>query len=126
MTVDIQAFIHPIEAEFARILDYYGIQWQYEPQTFELAWDEQGRLTEAFTPDFYLPNQDIYIELTTLRPKLITRKNRKVKKLQNLYPHINIKLLNRQDLRNLMIKYGMDDHAAAIVGTDAQNKRDLR
>lgn len=126
MTVDTQAFIHPIEAEFARILDYYGIQWQYEPQTFELAWDEQGRLTEAFTPDFYLPNQDIYIELTTLRPKLITRKNRKVKKLQNLYPHINIKLLNRQDLRNLMIKYGMDDHAAAIVGTDAQNKRDLR
>jgi hypoxanthine phosphoribosyltransferase len=126
MTEETPVFIHPIEAEFARILDYYGIQWRYEPRTFELAWDEQGRIAEAFTPDFYLPNQDIYIELTTMRPKLITRKNRKVKKLQSLYPHINIKLLNRQDLRNLMIKYGMDDHAAAIVGTDAQNRRDFR
>lgn len=67
-------FVHPIEAEFARILDYYHIPWEYEPRTFALHWDDEGNITEAFSPDFYLPDSDLYVELTTLRPKLITKK----------------------------------------------------
>lgn len=114
-------FVHAIEEEFARILDYYGIPWQYEPRTFALAWDEEGNVTEAFSPDFYLPEEDLYVELTTMRPQLITRKNRKLRRLRELYPEINIKLLKRQDLRNMMIKYGLDDHASTIMGTGAQN-----
>ncbi|MBE2198283.1 MAG: hypothetical protein IAE79_06705 [Anaerolinea sp.] len=113
-------FIHPIEAEFARILDYYGIHWQYEPRTFALHWDADGAVTEAFSPDFYLPEQDLYVELTTVRPKLVTRKNRKLRRLRELYPDINIQLWKRSDLRDLMIKFGMDDHAANLLGTDAQ------
>lgn len=114
-------FVHPIEEEFAKLLNYYGIEWQYEPRTFVLAADEEGRVTEAFSPDFYLPGEGLYVELTTMRPKLITRKNRKIRRLRELYPEINIKLFKRQDLRNMMIKYGLDDQAASILGTKAQS-----
>lgn len=113
-------FVHPIEAEFAQILDYYGIEWEYEPHTFALAWDANGNVTEAFSPDFYLPQQELYVELTTMRPKLITNKNRKLRRLRELYPHINIKLFKRSDLRDMMLKYGVDEHAVTLVGTDAQ------
>ncbi len=113
-------FIHSSEETFARILDYYGIDWEYEPRAFPLRWDDQGNVVEAFRPDFYLPAQDLYIELTTLRPKLLTAKNRKLRRLQELYPNIHIKLLRRQDLRDLMVKYGLDREAARIAGTEAQ------
>lgn len=116
------AFVHPIEETFARILDYYGIQWCYEPRTFPLEWDEKGNVSEAFSPDFYLPEQDLYIELTTLRPQLIRHKNRKLRRLKELYPEINIKLLKRADLRDMMIRYGLDEEAEKILGTDAQNQ----
>ncbi|WP_420631230.1 hypothetical protein [Candidatus Leptofilum sp.] len=114
-------FAHKIEEEFARILDYYGIEWEYEPRTFPLVWDDDGNVTTAFSPDFYLPGQDLYVELTTLRPKLIRHKNRKIRQMAELYPDINVKLFKRDDLRNLMIKFGLDGEAAPIVGTDAQD-----
>jgi len=113
-------FAHPMEEEFARILDYYGIRWQYEPTTFPLEWDEDGRVTVAFAPDFYLIDEDRYVELTTMRPKLVTIKNRKIRRMQELYPEVNITLLKRSDLRDMMIKYGLDEHAADIMGTEAQ------
>ena len=113
-------FAHPTEETFARILDYYGIQWEYEPRTFPLEWDEEGNVTEAFSPDFYLPGQDLYIELTTLRPSLTTRKNRKLRRMQELYPSINVKMFKRRDIRNLMVKYGLDQEAEKISGTEAQ------
>jgi len=115
-------FVHPIEEEFARILDYYGIRWEYEPKTFPLEWDDNGEVAVAFSPDFYLPDEDRYVELTTVRPKLVTIKNRKIRRMNELYPEVNITLLKRSDLRDMMIKYGMDDHAADIMGTEAQQK----
>ncbi|MDX1615765.1 MAG: hypothetical protein R3300_15740 [Candidatus Promineifilaceae bacterium] len=118
---DRPAFAHPIEAEFARILDYYHIAWEYEPRTFALEWDAEGQVTAAFAPDFYLPDEDLYVELTTMRPKLIRAKNRKIRQMAELHPDINVKLFNRRDLRNMMIKYGLDEQAAPIVGTAAQD-----
>ena len=114
-------FIHPIEAAFARILDYYGITWEYEPRTFPLEWDEAGNVSIAFTPDFYLPQQNLYVELTTLRPKLTLKKNRKLKRIQELYPDIQIKLFKRRELRNMMLKFGMLEEAQRIFGTEAQD-----
>lgn len=114
------AFSHPIEAEFARILDYYGVVWQYEPRTFALKWDAEGRMTVAFTPDFYLPDQDLFVELTTLRPRLITKKNGKIRRLRELHPDINIQLWKRSDLRDFMLRFGLDAEAARIMGTAAQ------
>jgi hypothetical protein len=113
-------FAHPSEAEFARILDFYQIEWQYEPRTFVLQQDEEGNVREAFTPDFYLPQQALYVELTTLRPSLNRIKNRKLRAMQELYPEVNVKLLKRRDIRSLLLKYGLDKEAARIRGTDAQ------
>lgn len=114
-------FSHPVEEEFARILDYYGIEWEYEPRTFPLQWDEHGNVTEAFTPDFYFPQQELYVELTTLRPSLATHKNRKLRRMQELYPDIHVKLFKRREMRNLMVKYGLQQAAARIQGTTAQD-----
>lgn len=114
------AFSHSIEAEFARILDYYGVAWQYEPRSFVLERDSAGNVLIAFTPDFYLPEQDLFVELTTMRPKLVTKKNRKIRQMHELYPEINIQLWKRSDLRALMLRFGLDDEAARIMGTAAQ------
>ncbi|HEX6305103.1 MAG TPA: hypothetical protein VFZ76_12995, partial [Anaerolineales bacterium] len=102
---------------------YYGVKWQYEPRTFPLEWDGEGNVTEAFSPDFYLPQQDLYIELTTLRPPLTTRKNRKLRRMNELYPAINVKLFKRRDIRNLMVKYGLDQQAEKIAGSEAQSEK---
>lgn len=113
-------FSHPTEEAFARILDFYGISWVYEPRTFPLEWDKAGNVIEAFAPDFFLPDQDLYVELTTLRPKLSGYKNRRLRRMKELYPDINVKLFKRKDLRNLMIKFGLDQEAGRIAGTEAQ------
>ncbi len=105
-------FANDSEAEFARILDFYQIRWLYEPHTFPIAWDDTGRPVESFSPDFYLPDLDLYIELTTLKQSLVTKKNRKLRLLRQYYPNINIKLLYGRDFRSLMVKYGVKRHEA--------------
>jgi hypothetical protein len=115
-------FAHPVEETMARIFDYYGIEWVYEPRTFPLEWDKDGNVTLAFSPDFYLPQQDLYLELTTLRPQLTRHKNRKMRRMQELYPNVKIKLLKRRDIRDMMIKFGMEREAGEIMGTDAQTQ----
>jgi hypoxanthine phosphoribosyltransferase len=110
-------FAHPSEAEFARILDFYQVAWEYEPRTFALSWDRDGNVLEAFSPDFYLPEQDLYIELTTMEQRLITKKHRKLRRLCELYPEVNIKLLNRSDFKQMMFKYGLDDDDS-LVGSN--------
>lgn len=113
-------FAGPIEETFAKILDFYGIEWEYEPHTFPLVRDGDGKVLEAFSPDFYLPQQDLYIELTTLRPHLATYKNRRIRLMKELYPEIKIKLLKRRELRDMMIKYGLVQEAIPIQGNHAQ------
>jgi len=98
-------FAHNAEYEFARILDFYGIDWQYEPRTFPLRWD-RGHVTEAFSPDFYLPDLNMYVELTTLKANLTAEKNRKMRLLKELYPGTNIIMLKKQDYLRLLAKYG--------------------
>ena len=98
-------FAHASEEEFARILDFYHIAWQYEPRTFAIEWDAGGNITKSFTPDFYLPEHDLYIELTTLKQALVTKKNRKVRLLRELYPDVNIKVLYAADYRKLVEKF---------------------
>lgn len=114
------AFSHVAEEMFAKILDFYGVQWEYEPKTFELEWNENGKVKLAFTPDFYLPDQQLFIELTTLRPQLATIKNKKIRLMYEHYPDVNIKLLKRRDIRDLLIKYGLYEEASNFQGTDAQ------
>ena len=90
---------------FLKILDFYRIRWEYEPRTFVLSFDKKDNPEISFTPDFYLPNLNLYIELTTLNQKLVTKKNYKIKKLKELYPDINIKLFYKKDYNSLLFKY---------------------
>jgi len=119
---DYPEFSHPSEKTFADILDFYGIQWQYEPKTFPLIVEKDGKIIEAFTPDFYLPEQDLFIELTTLKPKLSNKKNRRIKMMKELYPEVNIKLLKRREMRDLMVKYGLYKQAGKIKGNQTQKE----
>lgn len=98
-------FANDAERECAEILDYYRVPWDYEPRTFALEEDEAGRVTEAFTPDFYLPEQDLYLEVTTMRQPLVTRKNRKLRKLRQRYPGVRVKLFYKRDLERLAQRY---------------------
>jgi len=97
-------FGHPSEEMFANLL---RIQWQYEPRSFPLQWDKDGNVIEAFTPDFYLPEFDQYVELTTMKQTLVTRKNRKIKLLRAIYPHVNIQVFYQKDFQDLVFKYGL-------------------
>ena len=107
-------FAHPSEEELAKILDFYGIRWEYEPRSFPLEW-EGRQIVEMFTPDFYLPDLDLYVELTTLKQRLVTEKHRKVKRLHELYPNINVKLFHRRDYHRLLAKFGFGPLGEAEV-----------
>ena len=101
-------FASAAELECAKVLDYYGVPWEYEPRTFVLEEDENGRVTEAFTPDFFLPDQNLYVEITAMKQSLVTRKNRKLRKLRERYPDVRIKLFYRRDLERLAQHFHLD------------------
>ena len=102
-------FAHNAERQLAKLLDFYGVQWEYEPQTFVLEWDEAGNPTRCFTPDFYLPAYDLFIEITTLSQKLVTKKNAKARRLRELHPEINIRIMYQRDYVGLLEKYGLEE-----------------
>jgi len=104
-------FAHRAELECAKVLDYYGVPWEYEPRTFVLETDDDGRVTEAFTPDFYLPEQDLYLEVTVMKQTLVTRKNRKLRKLRERHPEINVKLFYKRDFERLAARLRLELHA---------------
>ncbi len=113
-------FAHASEAEFARILDFYQVEWSYEPHVYPILWSLDGDVLESFAPDFYLPELDLYVEMTTLRQKLVRKKNRKLRRLRELYPDIRIKLFYARDFRALMLKYGRVALADALSGAEGQ------
>jgi hypothetical protein len=113
-------FAHASEAEMSRILDFYAVRWEYEPHTFPILWNLDGDVVESFAPDFYLPDLDLYLEMTTLRQKLVRKKNRKLRRLRELYPDLNIKLFYARDFRALMLKYGRLALVEGLSGTLGQ------
>src|SRR5690242_20284898 len=101
-------FANRAELECAKILDYYGVPWEYEPRTFVLEHDENGNALEAFTPDFYLPEQELFVEITVMKQSLVTRKNRKLRKLRALHPELRIKLFYKRDIERLAQRYHLE------------------
>jgi hypothetical protein len=106
---DTLRFAHASERQFAKLLDFYEIGWEYEPTSFDIEWDDEGSVTQRFTPDFYLPEFDLYIEITTLNQKLVTKKNRKVRRLRERYPEIRCKIFYQRDYLSLVTKYDLED-----------------
>ena len=114
------SFAHASEAEMARILDFYRIRWEYEPHTFPILWNLDGSVIESFSPDFWLPDLELYLEMTTLRQKLVRKKNRKLRRIRELYPDIRVKLFYARDFRALMLKFGRLAVADALSGSSGQ------
>ncbi|HVF08593.1 MAG TPA: hypothetical protein VNC60_08460 [Actinomycetota bacterium] len=106
---DTLRFAHASERQFAKLLEFYGIEWQYEPTSFDIDFDKEGRVLQRFTPDFYLPEFDLYIEITTLNQRLVTKKNGKVRRLRERYPEISCKIFYQRDYLSLVTKYGLED-----------------
>ena len=67
-----------------------------------------------FRPDFYLPDDDVYIEITTMNQKLVTKKNRKVRMLREAHPQIRCKIFYQRDYLHLLVKYGLEEPDASI------------
>jgi hypothetical protein len=118
--IDATRFAHASEAEMARILDFYQVRWEYEPTTFPILWNLDGDVIESFAPDFYLPDLEVFLEMTTLRQRLVRKKNRKLRRLRELYPDIRIKLFYARDFRAMMLKYGRLGLAESLSGTPGQ------
>jgi hypothetical protein len=110
--IEHKEFGHPSEQVFANLLDFYRIGWDYEPRSFALQWDKDGKVLEAFTPDFYLPEFDLYVELTTMKQANVTKKNRKIRLLRAIYPHVNIQVFYQKDVQDLVMKYGLPERLA--------------
>jgi hypothetical protein len=113
------SFAHNSERQFAKLLDFYAIEWEYEPRTFTLEWDRDGAPTQAFTPDFYLPAYDVYIEITTLNQRLVTKKNRKARRTAELYPDVSVRVLYQRDYLHLLVKYGLEP-PSQLAAADAR------
>ena len=109
VTADEVAFAHNAERQLAKLLDFYGIAWEYEPRTFVLETDREGNPVQAFSPDFYLPAYDLFIEITTLSQKLVTKKNAKVRRLRELHPEVQVRILYQRDYLGLLAKYGLEE-----------------
>lgn len=120
-------FAHNSERQFAKLLDFYGVGWEYEPRTFVLETDREGNPVQAFTPDFFLPAFDLFIEITTLNQKLVTKKNRKARRLRELHPEVQIKVLYQRDYLHLLVKYGLEppSQLARVPGAEAPEPFDL-
>jgi len=112
-------FAHNSERQFAKLLEFYQIEWRYEPRSFVLESDRDGVPTQQFTPDFYLPQYDLYIEITTLNQRLVTKKNRKVRRLRESYPEIQCKIFYQRDYLELLMKYGLEAPSQQITQSAA-------
>ena len=119
-------FAHNSERQFAKLLDFYGIAWEYEPRTFVLETDRDGNPVQAFSPDFYLPAYDLFIEITTLNQKLVTKKNRKVRRLRELYPDVNVKIFYQRNYQALLVKYGLEPPSQAMPAGETVEPLPLR
>jgi hypothetical protein len=93
------------------------VPWEYEPRTFPVEFDDDGNPTGFFTPDFYLPDDDLYIEITTMNQKLVTKKNKKVRRLREIHPEVKCKVFYQRDYLHLVVKYGLEepDHLEDVV-----------
>ena len=123
---DLVRFAHNSERQFAKLLDFYAIAWEYEPRTFVLASDRDGNAAQAFTPDFYLPAYDLYIEITTLNQKLVTKKNRKARRLREQYPDVSIRVLYQRDYLHLLVKYGLEMPSQLVEAGDPADAQPFR
>ena len=99
----------PSERQFARLLDFYQIAWAYEPTSFPIAWDREGSVCSASRPTSSCRSSTSTSRSRRLNQKLVTKKNRKVRRLRERYPEIRCKVFYQRDYLSLVTKYGLED-----------------
>lgn len=104
-------FAHPSERLFALLLDIYDVRWEYEPVEFAISWAEDGSANAGFRPDFWLPDLQCFVELTTADQRLVTRKNSKVRRMRELYPELEVVVVYQRDFLALLDRNGLDPAA---------------
>lgn len=109
------SFAHPVERELARVFDEHGIAWEYEPHSFVLERNEDGSIREAFTPDFWLPDLDLYVECTVMRQRLTSRKRSKARRTSER-AGIQVQVLFRRDIAGLASRWQLSGLAEAVEG----------
>ena len=126
MQPDDSRFAHPAESHLSHLLTFYGVRWSYEPTTFAVRWGPNGEPLQFVTPDFYLPDHDCYLELTTMRQRLVTRKNRKFRLLRQHYPNVNVRILYLRDFERLQRTYGQGNaNAQPVLGSVVYDSEQL-
>jgi hypothetical protein len=108
-------FAHPSERVFASLLSLYGHDWVYEPIEFPLAWNSDGQPTRGFRPDFFLPEHHLFIEMTVLDQRSVTKKNQKIRQFRVLYPEVELVVVYQRDFNKLIQRHGLHNtspHAA--------------
>ena len=83
------------EANYARLLNYLSIKWEYEVQTFDLG---EGY---TYTPDFKLQDGS-FVEL---KGWLTEKGKDKLTRFKSVYPHVILKLITRSDYRKLYLEH---------------------
>ncbi len=110
------SFAHPVERELANVFGAYGIRWRYEPHTFVLERNRRGQVTKAFTPDFYLPDLDFYVECTLARRPLTRVKRRKAEAARRHYG-IMVEIVYRADFEALARRWSLRGLGAVLERT---------
>lgn len=80
-----------LEANYERYLIHNRINYQYHPETFDVKLAD-GKFS-AYTPDFYLVDERIFIELKGARDQASYGNIEKIEAFQRQYPNINFKVM---------------------------------
>ncbi len=83
------------EANYARLLNYQGIKWIHQPKTFQLK-------SQRYTPDFYLPKENKFIEIKNFLTDYSIRRDRE---FRELYPDLKLEMILKDGYMNLQDKF---------------------
>ena len=97
-------YAHEYEEQFAEILETLNIEYEYEPKTFVIHSNGNGEIKKGFTPDFYLPELDLYVEVTSMHGNSCNKKNRKIVAIKEIYDADAI-LLKKPKINKIFWKF---------------------
>lgn len=83
------------EANIARLFTYQGMRWEYSPVSFDIG-------GQMYTPDFYLPDSDTFIEVKNFWGEYSRNRDTKFRKT---HPTVILKVLLKEEYLQLEEKY---------------------
>ena len=89
------------EANIARYYNFIGVKWEFEPKTF--IFKDVTRGSVSYTPDFYLPDQDKWIEV---KGWMDGKSKTKLKRFEKQYPeeYKKLQLITEKEYKEIKRK----------------------